>query len=80
MIPLSDLKPGQSAVISRTVGTTAMTQRLAEFGFFEGETIEFLTAAPLGDPIEIRLGNTRLTLRKADAIGVSVTPIESHSG
>ena len=27
---------------------------------------------PLGDPIEIRVGNSRLTLRKAEAAGIAV--------
>jgi ferrous iron transport protein A len=47
-------------------------QRLYEFGLFEGEEIEVLALAPLGDPIEIRLGNTRLSLRKSEAAGVKV--------
>ena len=38
----------------------------------EGEQVEVVALAPLGDPIEIRLGNTRLSLRKAEAAGVSV--------
>ena len=34
--------------------------------------VEVLALAPLGDPIEIRLGNSRLSLRKAEAAGIGV--------
>jgi len=73
MPALSDLHAGQRAEIVALTGDPALVQRLYEFGLLEGETIEFLGHAPLGDPIEIRIGNARLTLRKAEAAGITVT-------
>jgi ferrous iron transport protein A len=70
--PLSELRPGDRGEVLSVGGEPGLVQRLYEFGLFEGETVEFLGTAPLGDPIEIRLGNTRLTLRKAEALGVAV--------
>ncbi|VTT99295.1 family protein : FeoA family protein OS=Prosthecochloris vibrioformis (strain DSM 265) GN=Cvib_0520 PE=4 SV=1: FeoA [Gemmataceae bacterium] len=72
MPQLSDLTPGQRAEVVSLAGDPALVQRLYEFGLLEGETVEFLALAPLGDPIEIRLGNTRLTLRRAEAAGIAV--------
>lgn len=72
---LSDLSPGQTASVTAIIGEPALVQRLYELGLFEGETVEYLAAAPLGDPIEILLGNSRLSLRKTDAAGVSVSLI-----
>lgn len=72
MPTLSDLQVGQKAEVLTVTGEPALVQRLYEFGLLEGETVEFLGRAPLGDPIEIRLGNTRLTLRKAEAAGITV--------
>ncbi len=72
MPTLAELLPGQSAEVLAVRGEPALVQRLCELGLLEGETIEFLATAPLGDPVEIRLGNSRLTLRKTDAAGVSV--------
>jgi ferrous iron transport protein A len=69
---LNDLRPGQSAVIVSIAGAPALVQRLYEFGLFEGETVEFVATAPLGDPIEIRTGNTRLSLRKSEAAGIQI--------
>jgi ferrous iron transport protein A len=72
MHSLSELRLGARAEILAIAGEPDLVQRLYEFGFFEGEEIEVLAFAPLGDPIEIRLGNTRLSLRKSEAAGVTV--------
>jgi ferrous iron transport protein A len=69
---LSELRPGNRAEVLAVGGDPNLVQRLYEFGLLEGETVELVGVAPLGDPIEIRLGNTRLTLRKAEAAGISV--------
>ncbi|HEV3438606.1 MAG TPA: ferrous iron transport protein A [Gemmata sp.] len=75
MRALSELRPGARAEVLAVTGESGLVQRLHEFGLFEGEEIEVLALAPLGDPIEIRLGNTRLSLRKSEAAGVSVRPL-----
>jgi ferrous iron transport protein A len=74
MSSLIDLQPGQTAEILSLDGPPALLQRLYEFGLFEGTSVEFLATAPLGDPVEIRVGNTRLSLRKAEAAGIRVRP------
>jgi ferrous iron transport protein A len=74
MCPLHELRPGARAEILAVSGDPALLQRLYEFGLLEGEEIEVLAIAPFGDPIEIRLGNTRLSLRKSEAAGVQVQP------
>ena len=75
MIPLSELKPGQHARIEAIAGEPALVQRLYEFGLLEGEEVEMVVAAPLGDPVEFRIGNTRLSLRLREAAGVTVSPL-----
>jgi len=72
MTTLDQLRPGQSALVQSLAGDAGLVQRLYELGVFEGERIEVLALAPLGDPIEIRLGNTRLSLRKAEAAGITL--------
>ena len=74
MTTLAQLRPGQRAEVVALSGPPALVQRLYELGLFEGETVEFVATAPLGDPIEIRLGNSRLSLRRAEAAGVAVRP------
>ena len=72
MTTLDQLRPGQKGVVQSLSGDPGLVQRLYELGLFEGETVEVLALAPLGDPIEIRLGNSRLSLRKAEAAGIQV--------
>jgi ferrous iron transport protein A len=72
MQTLADLRPGATAEVLSLAGEPGLVQRLYEFGLLEGETVEVVALAPLGDPIEIRLGNTRLSLRKSEAAGVTV--------
>jgi ferrous iron transport protein A len=47
-----------------------------ELGLFEGEEIEVIAWAPLGDPIEIRLGDSRLSLRRLEAARVLVEEVK----
>ena len=75
MPTLDQLLTGQSGEIETLAGDPALVQRLYEIGLLEGETIEVLGFAPLGDPVEIRVGNTRLSLRKQEAAAVSVRPL-----
>lgn len=75
MPTLADLRPGDRADVLALSGAPALVQRLYELGLFEGECVELLAVAPLGDPIEVRVGNSRLSLRKSEAAGVSVRPV-----
>ena len=74
MKTLDQLDPGGTAVVESIAGSPALQQRLMEFGVMEGETVEVLTKAPLGDPIEIQVGGTRLSLRKAEAAAIRLLP------
>ena len=71
-IPLDQLHLGQRATITALHGDDGLVQRLLEMGLFEGEEVEVIGFAPLGDPMEIRLGNARLSLRRQEAAGISV--------
>jgi ferrous iron transport protein A len=55
-------------------GAAVFSQRLMEMGVIEGAVLEVVRCAPLGDPMEIRIGGYRLSLRKADAAAVEVEP------
>ena len=72
MTSLDQLLPGQKAEVVSLSGEPGLVQRFYELGLMEGEEVELVAFAPLGDPLEIRLGNTRLTLRRAEAAGVEI--------
>jgi ferrous iron transport protein A len=66
---------GQRFRIERIDGPPELVQRLLEFGLLDGEEVTVVGFAPLGDPIEIEVGSTRLSLRKHDAAGITVSPL-----
>jgi ferrous iron transport protein A len=72
-VPLSQLQIDQRARIEAVEGTDTLAQRLLEMGLLEGEEIEVVGFAPLGDPIEIRLRDYRLSLRRSEASRITVT-------
>lgn len=69
---LAQLRPGQRGRIVALSGGDALVQRLMEMGMLEGDEVELLGVAPLGDPLEVRLGDSRLSLRRGDAARVEV--------
>jgi ferrous iron transport protein A len=72
MPSLDQLRAGQRASILTIAGSDAIVQRLLEMGLFEGEEIEVVGFAPLGDPMEIRLRDYRLSLRRSEAARITV--------
>ncbi len=72
MPTLDQLLKGERATVTSLSGEPALVQRLLEMGIFEGEEIEVITLAPLGDPMEIRCGDSRLSLRLREAQGIQV--------
>jgi ferrous iron transport protein A len=75
MTSLDQLHPGQRGRINALVGDDRLVQRLMEMGLLEGEEVEVVGIAPLGDPMEIRLSDYRLSLRRGEAARILVTPL-----
>lgn len=71
-LSLDRLMPGQRGRVASLSGEPTLVQRLMEMGMLEGDVVELLAVAPLGDPLEVRLGDYRLSLRRADAALVEV--------
>jgi ferrous iron transport protein A len=80
MPSLDQLRVGQSGCIASISGTDAIVQRLFEMGLLEGEQVQVIGFAPLGDPMEIRLSDYRLSLRRSEAARIQVQVIDSSSG
>ena len=72
MASLDQLQVGQRARIEAVGGSPALNQRLLEMGLIEGDAIEVVGFAPLGDPMEIRLRDYRLSLRRQEAACITV--------
>ena len=65
---LSDLFPGDRAKILSFQGATrAYRQRLMTMGLTPQTEIQVIRRAPMGDPIEIEVRGSLLSLRQAEA-------------
>jgi Fe2+ transport system protein FeoA len=69
---LSRLGVGSSGIVSRVTGARHTVRRLLEMGLVPGTTVTVERQAPLGDPIELRIRNYALSIRRADAHGIEV--------
>lgn len=72
---LADMAPGQRGVVAGFARIDSFTQRLMQFGVIEGADVEFLRCAPTGDPIEIRVMGSALSLRRSEAALVLVDEV-----
>lgn len=71
---LSDLAIGTAAVVRELSSSGSAVIRLREMGLLVGTSLTLVRAAPLGDPLEIKVRGYRLTLRKSEADHVLVEP------
>jgi ferrous iron transport protein B len=71
---LSELKSGDSAVITRVRGRGAFRRRIMEMGFIRGRQVKVIKNAPLKDPIEYSLIDYRVSLRRSESRLIEVEP------
>ena len=72
---LGNLAIGKSAVIVSVGGTGALRQHFLDMGLIQGTEVTMVKYAPMGDPIEIKIHDYELTLRKEDAQKIEVKEI-----
>jgi Fe2+ transport system protein A len=64
---LKDLKVGQEGIVASVNTTGPIKRRIMEMGITQGVCIKVVKVAPLGDPIEIKVRNYELSIRKKEA-------------
>lgn len=64
--------PGETAVIRQHHANGAIRQRLLDLGFIPGRDVEVLRVATFGCPIELKVCNYCVTLRRTEAIQIEV--------
>jgi Fe2+ transport system protein FeoA len=69
---LSEIPLNCSCRIERLDGPGQDCDRLLDLGFTPGEDVVVMHAAPLGDPLVIRVRGTLLALRKREAAWIIV--------
>ncbi len=69
---LSKLSIGKRARIKRVFADENAKKRMDELGVIEGFEVFVVRFAPFFDPIEIKVGNVYLAIRKSDAEKIEV--------
>lgn len=73
---LSDVKQGEKVYILKVKGYGAFRKRITEMGFIQGTVVTVIKKSPLQDPIEYKLMNYHVSLRKSEAALIEVISLE----
>ncbi len=76
---LAQTRIGQVVTVAHIAGEGSFRRRLMELGLVPGTRIEVIGVAPLGDPLELLVRGSSLSIRRAEAEGVSVSLGEGTS-
>jgi ferrous iron transport protein A len=71
---LGDVAVGSEAILRRIHLPRGLARRLLELGLLPGTRIRVVRRAPMGDPIELRLRNYSLSIRREEAAHIEVEP------
>ncbi len=69
---LGKLAIGATARVVSISGARSIAKRLMEMGVVPGAPVRMIKAAPLGDPIEVRVRGYHLALRRSEANTITV--------
>lgn len=67
MKTLKELRVGETAKVVRLHGEGPVKRRIMDMGITKGVEVYVRKVAPLGDPMELKIRDYELSLRKADA-------------
>ncbi len=73
---LSDFSVGETGKVRNVAGEGKLRRRLFDMGVTPGADVMLRKKAPLGDPLEVTIRGYELTLRKAEALCVTMEVAE----
>ncbi len=77
---LNSLHTGDTAIITRVRGRGAFRKRLTEMGFISGQAVAVVKSAPLKDPVEYRILDSNISLRRSEASLIEVVSEADYRG
>ena len=72
---LSDLKPGESGIITALNTEEGLYHRLCALGFRIGKQISMIRRARFSGPVHVRIGTTEMMLRGVEARKIDIQPL-----
>lgn len=73
---LSDIKNNETVVITKVLGHGSFRKRIAEMGFIKGKQVKVIKTAPFNGPVEYKILNYNISLRRSEAERIEVIPLE----
>ena len=73
---LSEMREGQTGVITRVGGNGAVRRRMLEMGLLKGSEVYIEKYAPLRDPLELIVKGYHLSLRVKEAAQVTIENVK----
>lgn len=77
-LKLSEIPTGEECVIVKVHGHGSFRNRIVEMGFVRGEKVTVIKNAPLHDPIEYKLMDSHISLRRSEARLIEVVRISNE--
>lgn len=74
---LSHMKNGDRCRIHKHHAHGAIRQRLLDLGFMPNSTVEVIRCALLGDPLQIKVGDYSVAIRRQEANLIEIQPVEA---
>lgn len=71
---LAHIARGRPVTVRYVGGDRGFRRRLMELGLVPGTRVEVVGTAPLGDPIELLVRGCSLSIRRGEALCVTVAP------
>jgi Fe2+ transport system protein FeoA len=76
---LAEVAIGTVVVVEEVGGERSFRRRLMELGLLPGTRVEVKGVAPLGDPLELLVRGSSLSIRRAEARLIGVRPLSSET-
>jgi len=71
-VRLSEVKNKETVVITKVLGHGSFRKRITEMGFVKGKEVTVIRNAPFNGPIEYKILDYNITLRKTEAFLIEV--------
>ena len=78
-LTIADLKTGEKFKVKKITLGKEIGKRLADMGFTHGVEGEVIRCALLGDPLQISILHYQVSIRKSEALGIEVEPIQQSN-
>ena len=72
MKTLNQVKTGETCVVAKLHGEGPVKRRIMDMGITKGTSVTVRKVAPLGDPIELTVRGSELSIRKDEAATIEM--------